>query len=51
MLTKVCKTCKERKDLAQFRIALISGRAKLPGTSENCIACHQSGKVPHGYGK
>lgn len=51
ILTKACETCKETKPLSDFRLAPISGRAKLAPPSKNCKACHASGKVAHGYGK
>lgn len=51
MITKVCKTCKERKSLKEFRLAPADGRAKIGPPSENCLACHNARKVSHGYGK
>lgn len=38
-LTKRCATCKQEKPLNEFRLAPVDGRAKIRGTSLNCLDC------------
>ncbi len=49
-IEKKCLNCHEVKVLGEFFTADYDGLAKQIRSSRYCIACHEAGLIPYGYG-